>query len=158
MKVESCAFSGVKVYPGRGRIFVRGDNRAFRFVNGKTESLFLQRKNPRRLTWTQLYRKMHKKGINEEQAKKRVRRTIKKQRGIVGATIDVIREKRNQRPEIRAAQRAEALKEVKEKKQKSQSEKKALKAKSAATSARGQAAPKRTKQPKGGSKPRSIGR
>jgi hypothetical protein len=29
----------------------------FRFVNHKSESLFLQRKNPRKLAWTQVYRR-----------------------------------------------------------------------------------------------------
>ncbi|CAB03611.1 60S ribosomal protein L24-B [Schizosaccharomyces pombe] len=139
MKVEVCSFSGSKVYPGAGRLFVRGDNKVFRFVNKKSESLFLQRKNPRRLSWTVLYRRMHKKGISEEHAKKRTRRTVKHQRGIVGANLDVIKEKRNQRPEVRAAARAAALKQRKDKKAASESEKKAIKAKSAASSARGQA-------------------
>lgn len=29
----------------------------FRFVNAKAESLFLQRKNPRKIAWTQVYRR-----------------------------------------------------------------------------------------------------
>ena len=37
----------------------------FRFQRGKTESLFLQRKNPRRIAWTVLFRRQHKKGISE---------------------------------------------------------------------------------------------
>jgi large subunit ribosomal protein L24e len=49
----------------QGKLYVRGDSKVFRFQNGKTESLFLQRKNPRRISWTHLYRRMHKKGISE---------------------------------------------------------------------------------------------
>ena len=49
----------------QGKLYVRGDSKIFRFQNGKTESLFLQRKNPRRIAWTILYRRMHKKGISE---------------------------------------------------------------------------------------------
>jgi ribosomal protein L24E len=49
----------------QGKLYVRGDSKIFRFQNGKTESLFLQRKNPRRIAWTVLYRRMHKKGISE---------------------------------------------------------------------------------------------
>ncbi|KAF9400121.1 60S ribosomal protein L24, partial [Podila epigama] len=64
--IEICAFSGAKIYPGKGKIYVRVDNRSFRFVNGKAESLFLQRKNPRKISWTVLFRRMHKKGISEE--------------------------------------------------------------------------------------------
>lgn len=49
----------------QGKIYVRGDSKVFRFVNGKSESLFLQRKNPRRIAWTVLYRRQHRKGISE---------------------------------------------------------------------------------------------
>lgn len=49
----------------QGKLYVRGDSKVFRFQNGKTESLFLQRKNPRRIAWTTLFRRMHKKGISE---------------------------------------------------------------------------------------------
>jgi ribosomal protein L24E len=49
----------------QGKLYIRGDSKIFRFQNGKTESLFLQRKNPRRIAWTTLYRRMHKKGISE---------------------------------------------------------------------------------------------
>lgn len=53
----------------------------FRFLNSKSESLFLQRKNPRKISWTVVYRRMHKKGITEEVAKKRSRKNVKHQVG-----------------------------------------------------------------------------
>ena len=49
----------------QGKLYVRGDSKIFRFQRGKTESLFLQRKNPRRIAWTTLFRRQHKKGISE---------------------------------------------------------------------------------------------
>ena len=49
----------------QGKLFVRSDSKIFRFQNGKSESLFLQRKNPRKISWTTLYRRQHKKGISE---------------------------------------------------------------------------------------------
>lgn len=52
----------------QGKIYVRGDSKVFRFQNGKSESLFLQRKNPRRIAWTVLYRRQHRKGISEVRA------------------------------------------------------------------------------------------
>lgn len=76
----------------------------------------------------------------QEVAKKRTRRTVKHQRAIVGASLDVIKERRSQRPEARAAARSAAVKEGKEKKAAAESKKKAEKAKSASTAARGQAA------------------
>ena len=75
----------------------------------------------------------------QEVAKKRSRRTVKHQRAIVGASLDVIKEKRGQRPEARAAARQAAMKEGKEKKTEAESKKKAEKAKTAATASRGQA-------------------
>ena len=49
----------------------------------------------------------------QEVAKKRTRRTVKHQRAIVGASLDVIKERRAQRPEARSAARAAAVKEGK---------------------------------------------
>ncbi|KAK4151333.1 ribosomal protein L24e-domain-containing protein [Chaetomidium leptoderma] len=139
MRTYDDSFSGQRIYPGKGKLYVRGDSKVFRFQNGKSESLFLQRKNPRRIAWTVLYRRQHRKGISEEVAKKRTRRTVKAQRAIVGASLDVIKEKRTMRPEARSAARLAAIKESKDKKQADQATKKAEKAKSAAAAAKGQA-------------------
>ncbi|KAL9132673.1 MAG: hypothetical protein Q9175_006148 [Cornicularia normoerica] len=138
MRTYDDTFSGQKIYPGKGKLYIRGDSKIFRFQNGKTESLFLQRKNPRRIAWTVLFRRQHKKGITEELSKKRTRRTVKQQRGIVGAPLELIKDRRSQRPEAREAARKEAIAKGKEKKATAESKKKAEKAKSAAGAARGQ--------------------
>ncbi|KHN98799.1 60S ribosomal protein L24a [Metarhizium album ARSEF 1941] len=138
MRTYDDTFSGQRIYPGKGKIYVRGDSKVFRFQNGKSESLFLQRKNPRRIAWTVLYRRQHRKGISEEVTKKRTRRTVKSQRAIVGASLDVIKERRSMRPEARSAARAQAIKESKEKKNAAAAAKKAEKAKSAAAAGKGQ--------------------
>ncbi|KAL1892891.1 60S ribosomal protein L24 [Sporothrix stenoceras] len=150
MRIYDDTFSGQKIYPGKGKLFVRGDSKVFRFQNGKSESLFLQRKNPRRISWTVLFRRQHRKGISEEVAKKRSRRTVKSQRAIVGASLDVIKERRSMRPEARAAQRAANLSEIKSKKAEAEKIKKAEKAKKASAAAKGQA--QRSIQSKQGSK------
>ncbi|CEP23108.1 unnamed protein product [Cyberlindnera jadinii] len=129
MKVEVDSFSGSKIYPGRGTLFVRGDSKIFRFQNSKSASLFHQRKNPRRISWTVLYRRHHKKGLTEEVAKKRTRKTVKAQRAIVGASLELIKERRSLKPEARKAQRDAAVKADKEKKK---ADKAARKAKLAA--------------------------
>lgn len=64
-------------------------------------------------------------------AKKRTRRAVKAQRGIVGASLDVIKERRSMRPEARTAARAAAIKESKDKKNAAAAAKKADKAKNA---------------------------
>lgn len=129
MKVEIDSFSGAKIYPGRGTLFVRGDSKIFRFQNSKSASLFHQRKNPRRVAWTVLYRRHHKKGITEEVSKKRSRKSVKSQRAIVGASLELIKERRSLKPEVRKAQREEKAKADKEKKKAAKAARKAEKAK-----------------------------
>lgn len=113
---------------GTGKLYVRTDNRVFRFFSSKSASLFLQRKNPRKISWTVIFRRVNKKGISEEAAKKRTRKTVKVQRAVVGASVEDI--KKRQRPEARAAVRTESEKQRKEKKVASDAAKKAAKAKS----------------------------
>lgn len=74
----------------------------------------------------------------QEVAKKRTRRTVKQQRAIVGASLDVIKERRTMRPEARTAARDEAIKESKEKKAAAAAAKKSEKAKTAAQASKGQ--------------------
>ena len=67
------------------------------------------KRNPRKINWTVLYRRKYKKGQSEEISKKRSRRTTKFQRAITGATLNDILAKRNQKPEVRKAQREQAI-------------------------------------------------
>ncbi|VVT57196.1 60S ribosomal protein eL24 [Magnusiomyces paraingens] len=135
MKIEIDSFSGAKVYPGRGTLFVRGDSRIFRFQSSKTASLFHQRLNPRKISWTVVYRKQHKKGITEEVAKKRTRKTVKNLRAVGGASVEVLKEKR--RAGISVQSKTQAAQAAKKKER-------ADKAKSAVAHSRG--APKVSKQ------------
>jgi len=146
MKVEIDNFSQFRIYPSKGRLFVRGDSKVFRFSTSKNESLFLQRKNPRKISWTVPYRRLHKKGITEEVAKKRSRKTVKHQRGIVGADMTSILAKRNQTAQARTAQRTAAIVKAKSEKK----EKEAKKTKSSRP--QGTAAPKISKQQAKGGK------
>lgn len=74
------------------------------------------KKNPRNTTWTVLYRRKHKKGQEfETETKKKARRTTKFQRSIVGASLTEILAKRNMKPEVRKAQREQAIRAAKEK-------------------------------------------
>ena len=58
---------------------------------------------------------------------------MKAQRGIVGASLDVIKERRSMRPEARLAARQADIKDAKEKKSEAEKKKKAEKAKLAAS-------------------------
>lgn len=76
----------------------------------------MQRKNPRKIAWTVVFRRMHKKGITEEVAKKRSRRTVKYQRGVVGADLGAIAALRNQTPQARTQARLAAITKAKQEK------------------------------------------
>ena len=115
MKVEPlCSFSGYKIYPGHGRRYARTDGKVFQFLNAKCESAFLSKRNPRQVNWTFLYRRKHKKGQSEEIQKKRTRRAVKFQRAITDASLADIMAKRKQKPEVRQAQREQAIRAAKE--------------------------------------------
>merc|ERR1712198_31524 len=101
MKIQLCSFSGYKIQPGRGKTMVRTDGRVMVFLNSRCEAAYLMKRNPREVPWTVLYRRLHKKGVEEEVAKRRTRRTQKFQRAIVGASLTDIMAKRNMKPEVR---------------------------------------------------------
>merc|ERR1739842_36008 len=67
-------------------------------------------------SWTVRYRRKHKKGAEEDVSKKRNKRPQKFQRAVVGATLQDIMAKRNQKPEVRKAQREQAIRAAKESK------------------------------------------
>ncbi|KAF6773492.1 hypothetical protein AHF37_07453 [Paragonimus kellicotti] len=128
MKLEVCSYSGFKVYPGHGRRAIRADGRAFYFINSKCERSHYLKRNPRKITWTILYRRKNKKGVSEEQAKKRTKRSTKTARAIAGASLAEIMAKRNQKPEVRKAMRDQAIRAAKEKHKQKEVEKKVKKA------------------------------
>uniref|UniRef100_A0A8C6I012 Large ribosomal subunit protein eL24 n=1 Tax=Mus spicilegus TaxID=10103 RepID=A0A8C6I012_MUSSI len=105
MKVELCSFTGYKIYPGHGQRY---------FLNAKCESAFLSKRNPRLVNWTVLCRRKHKKGQSEEIQKKRTCCAVKFQRAVTGGSLADIMSKRNQKPEVRKAQREQAIRAAKE--------------------------------------------
>lgn len=128
-RFEICNFTGFKIAPGHGKIFVRGDSKAFRLINSKAEAHFLCKKNPRKFHWTIFYRKTNKKGSSEEAKKKRTRKVVKVQRAVVGASEEVILAKRNQPLTVRQSARDSAIKAAKEHKRKVEEAKKKAAAK-----------------------------
>jgi hypothetical protein len=63
---------------------------SYKFLSSRTHMAHMMKRNPREVTWTVLYRRKHKKGLEEETAKKRNKRTNKFQRAVVGATLQDI--------------------------------------------------------------------
>merc|ERR1712158_104501 len=105
---------GAKIYPSKGRTLIKQDGKTFKFINGRCHKAHLLKRNPRKVTWTVLYRRKHRKGLEEETTKKRTKKTQKFQRAVVGATLSDILAKRNQKPEVRKAQREQAIRAAKE--------------------------------------------
>uniref|UniRef100_A0A915HND6 Large ribosomal subunit protein eL24 n=1 Tax=Romanomermis culicivorax TaxID=13658 RepID=A0A915HND6_ROMCU len=65
--LETCFYSGLKIYPGHGKRMVRTDGRLHIFLNTKCERSFKMKRNPRNVNWTVLYRRKHKKKIASDQ-------------------------------------------------------------------------------------------
>merc|ERR1712022_23143 len=101
----------------------------FIFSTGKAEASFLMKRNQRKIAWTMFYRRLHKKGVSEDVKAKRTVKRAKIQRAYVGASLDVIKAKKSQKPEQRAAAREAALREIKAANKSKQDEKKKAQAK-----------------------------
>jgi large subunit ribosomal protein L24e len=111
-----CALSEYRIYPGNGKLLIRRDGKPLWLGSSKAQSLTLQRKKAAKLVWTQAWRRLHKKGLNEQATKKRSRRAGKVQRAVVGATLEDIKKKSAQKTVLRDAQKEAALKELKDRK------------------------------------------
>merc|ERR1712117_12790 len=126
MRTEICQFSGLKIYPGHGKSFVKFDGKKIILINGKAEKLLKNKKNPRKITWTILYRRKNKKGtMTEIDARKRSRRALKTKRGVAGQSWSEIQAKKSVKPEVRKAQRDAAINAAKAKKKAEADKKKA---------------------------------
>merc|ERR1712020_715106 len=123
MKIDLCVYSGYKIYPGHGRTLVKVDGKSYKFLSSRTHKAHILKRNPRNTSWTVLYRRKHKKGTEEDVSKKRNKRTQKFQRAVVGATLQDIMAKRNQKPEVRKAQREQAVRAAKDAKKQTASKK-----------------------------------
>ena len=68
LKTTLCRFSGLRIYPGKGILFIRVDSQQYLFLNRKCKSLFNARLRPAKLAWTASYRKQHKKDLVSAEA------------------------------------------------------------------------------------------
>ncbi|KAK9819774.1 hypothetical protein WJX72_002199 [[Myrmecia] bisecta] len=128
LKTTTCRFSGLRIYPGRGIIYIKTDGQQWLFINRKAKSLFMQRKRSAKIAWTTVYRKQHKKDLEAQVARKKRRTANRVQaRAIVGVSLEVINKRRSEKPEQRKASREAALREVKERAKKTRADKAATK-------------------------------
>eukprot|EP00930_Biecheleria_cincta_P029165 TRINITY_DN202_c0_g1_i1.p2 TRINITY_DN202_c0_g1~~TRINITY_DN202_c0_g1_i1.p2 ORF type:complete len:157 (-),score=51.40 TRINITY_DN202_c0_g1_i1:30-500(-) len=113
IKTDLCAYTEYRIYPGHGEKFIAKDAKVHFFISAKADALFHQRIKPVKLRWTQAWRRMNKKGKVEEGGKKKTRKAQKFQKAIVGLSLDDLKKKKAQKPELRQAREA-AAKEAKQ--------------------------------------------
>merc|ERR1712046_335503 len=92
IKTETCSYSGLKIWPGRGKTYVRMDQKSFRFGDGKAEACHLMKRRNLTTRWTAHYRRINKKGIAAEESTRR-RKTKKStavRRDITGLNMELV--------------------------------------------------------------------
>ena len=132
IKTDPCAFSELRIYPGRGSKFASKDGKTHMFVSSKARCLFHQKIKPVKLTWTQASRRFNKKIKVAEIQKKRTRRTTRVQKAVVGMSLDEIKRKRAEDTATRDKQLEAAQKEIKARTAKKLQDKKVTSTKSKA--------------------------
>jgi len=55
--MPKCSFCGKKILVGTGKMFVTNSNKIFYFCSGKCEKNWKMGRNPKKLKWTEAYRK-----------------------------------------------------------------------------------------------------
>jgi large subunit ribosomal protein L24e len=135
----------------QGIKLARTDGQVLLFLNSKCKRLYNNKLKASKLAWTALYRKAHKKDQSTEATRRKKRSTkVTISRSIGSASLELIQKRRNEKSDVRAAARENALREIKERAKKLKEEKAKLKQTSAAAKPK-QAAPKTGGgMPKGG--------
>ena len=126
IKTDPCAFTEMKIYPGKGSKFAAKDGKVHFFVSSKARSLFHQKIKPVKLTWTQASRRFNKKIKVEDIQKKRTRRTTRVQKAVVGMSLDEIRRRRTEDAATRDKALDASKKEIRERNVKKMQAKKAV--------------------------------
>lgn len=155
VKTDPCAFSDMKIFPGRGSRFAAKDGKLYYFISSKTRSLFHQKIKPVKLYWTQASRRFLKKVKIEDIQKKRTKRTTRVQKAVVGMSLDEIKRKRAEDTAQRDKTLEATKKELKDRNLKKMQAKKTEKAKVSKGAAVKAPAPKaapKAKVQKGGKK------
>lgn len=149
VKTEVCEFSEYKIYPGKGHKFVSKDGKTHLFITKKCRFIFLRKTKAQRIRWTTAWRRLNKKIKTDEISKKKKRRVVRVQKALVGISLEDIKRKRTEKPEIRQAQLEAAKREIQDRRKKElDAKKKTTKAAAPKKGDNKQATQQKVKEPK----------
>ena len=118
VKTETCTFSELKIFPGKGIRYMSKDCKLPLFINKKSCRLYLRKVKPQKIRWCTAWRRINKKLQTGEVAKRKRKRAKKIVREIVGMDIETITKKKNETKDERAALADKAIRQIKERKAK----------------------------------------
>ena len=121
IKTATCSYTDYKIYPAKGIIFVAKDGTTMKLIGRKVRMLFHRKTKAQLITWTQAWRKHHKKVNVEVKGKKKRTKVEKVQREIVGMSLDIINRRKNADEQKKLKDQVE--KEIKDRKQKKMEQK-----------------------------------
>merc|ERR1712166_546121 len=90
----------------------------------KAKSMYNQRKKPQKFAWTQAWRRLHKKNVDNRQKKKRTRRVQKFTRAVSGMDVAALKKRQTEKKSKRESARKLQLQEIKDRKKKAKTERK----------------------------------
>merc|ERR1712194_843116 len=79
---------------GNGQKFIARDGKTSFFISAKADSLFHQKIKASKLSWSQTWRRMHKKNVVTSVGRKGKKKTAKFQKAIVGLSLDDMKQKK----------------------------------------------------------------
>merc|ERR1712159_463852 len=91
--IQICCFSGLKIHPGHGILFIRSDGQQLIFSGSKTRSLYGNQIRPMKIAWTAACRKAHKKDQTMAFVKKKKTKSKVTIRSYASASAEVIHSK-----------------------------------------------------------------
>merc|ERR1712085_160441 len=113
VKTELCHYTEYKIYPGCGQRFVARDGEVSFFITAKADSLFHQKVKAVKLTWSQAWRRMNKKGKVETNNRRKKGKVHNVQKAIVGMSLEDMKRKRAEKTHLRQAAKDVAVQEAK---------------------------------------------
>lgn len=66
VRVRTCDYTGQKIEPGTGIMYVKNDGTVLNFINSKAEKLYKREKDPREVEWTKIAQEYNKSTSKDE--------------------------------------------------------------------------------------------